>query len=111
MKKHSTSVDSSGFSLLCQRLDAGVSRIVTALRKYKSALAAFLLPSTVRAIPEMIAGPYPIGWDTIAFYVPVTLDIAGGRTGVWGFVNAPLMYLIVVPIYAFTRINPIFIFK
>jgi len=33
----------------------------------------------VRAIPEIIVGPYPVGFDTIAFYVPNTLDWAMGK--------------------------------
>src|SRR6267378_3780830 len=112
MKKHSASVDSSGFSLLFQRLDAGLSRIVSAFRRYKFALAAFLLPFTVRAIPEVIAGPYPIGWDTIAFYVPNTLDMAAGKMGFWCILGSgPLMYAFIVPIYVLTRINPILLFK
>src|SRR5712692_7619850 len=112
MKKQSTNGGSSGFSLLFQRLDAGLSRIISAIRKYKFALAAFLLPFTVRAIPEVIAGPYPIGWDTIAFYVPNSLDIAAGKMSVLGIMgSAPLMYAFVVPIYLLTKISPILLFK
>ncbi len=42
-------------------------------------LAAFLTPLGIRAIPEIIVGPYPVGFDTIAFYVPNTLDWARGE--------------------------------
>src|SRR6266849_1604620 len=112
MKRYSASVDSSGSSLLFQRLDAGLSRIFLAIRKYKFALAAFLLPFTVRAIPEVIAGPYPIGWDTIAFYVPNTLDMAAGKMSVLGIIGSgPLMYAFVVPIYLLTKISPILLLK
>ena len=41
-----------------------------AIRSYRFALAAFLVPLFIRSIPEILVGPYPIGWDTIAFYVP-----------------------------------------
>src|SRR5712664_94322 len=44
------------------------------VRSYRFALAAFLVPLLIRSIPEILVGPYPIGWDTIAFYVPNTLD-------------------------------------
>src|SRR5438128_4448743 len=47
---------------------------------YRFALAAFLVPVFIRTIPEILVGPYPIGWDTIAFYVPNTLDRAAGKT-------------------------------
>ncbi len=45
-----------------------------AVRSYRFALAAFLIPLFIRFIPEILVGPYPIGWDTIAFYLPKTLD-------------------------------------
>ncbi len=37
-------------------------------------LAAFLIPLAIRSIPEIIVGPYPVGWDTIEFYIPSMLD-------------------------------------
>ena len=49
------------------------------VRSYRFALAAFLIPLFIRTIPEILVGPYPIGWDTIAFYVPNTLDCAVGK--------------------------------
>src|SRR5438094_8878962 len=102
----------SGISLVFRALDARVLRIVSAIRKYKFALAAFLLPFTVRAIPEIIAGPYPIGWDTIAFYVPTTLDWAAGKDGLLFMIGeAPLLYMITVPVYLVSRVDPVWIFK
>jgi hypothetical protein len=104
--------DGPGLSHISPAPSARISRIVSTIRNYKFALAAFLLPFTVRAIPEIIAGPYPIGWDTIAFYVPNTLDMAAGKTNLWGiFGSGPLMYAFVVPIYLLTKISPIFLFK
>jgi hypothetical protein len=50
------------------------------VRSYRFALAAFLIPLFTRSIPEILVGPYPIGWDTIAFYVPNTLDWATEKT-------------------------------
>src|SRR5713101_7128789 len=98
LMRHSMGFDNSGFSLPFRALDRRISRIISAIRNYKFALAAFLLPFTVRAIPEVIAGPYPIGWDIIAFYVPNTLDRAAGRMGVWGIIGSgPLMYAFIVP--------------
>src|SRR5438445_3082732 len=103
---------SKDIALFFKAADARVSRIISAIRKYKFALAAFLLPFTVRAIPQVIAGPYPIGWDIIAFYVPNTLDMAAGRMSIWGILGSgPLMYSFIVPIYLLTRINPILLFK
>ncbi len=56
-----------------ERIPLVLGRLV---RSYRFALAAFLIPLGIRAIPEILVGPYPIGWDTIAFYVPNTLDMA-----------------------------------
>ncbi len=82
------------------------------LKQHRFALAAFLIPFTIRAIPEIIAGPYPIGWDTIAFYVPNTLDWAAGKADLTTILGtAPLMYMISVPMYLMTRLNPVWIFK
>src|SRR2546427_5017391 len=83
-----------------------------AVRSYRFALAAFLIPLFIRTIPEILVGPYPIGWDTIAFYVPNTLDWAAGKTGFTTILGtAPLMYMITVPVYWITRVNPVWIFK
>src|SRR5712664_2740788 len=83
-----------------------------AIRSKRFAFAAFLVPVFIRSIPEILVGPYPIGWDTIAFYVPNTLDWATGKTGFTEILGtAPLMYMISVPIYWITRVNPVWIFK
>jgi len=85
---------------------------VLTIRQYKFALAAFLIPLGIRTIPEIIVGPYPVGWDTIAFYVPSTLDLAAGRVGPLGMLGgAPLMYMISLPVYLVSGVNPIWIFK
>src|SRR5712692_7678831 len=83
-----------------------------AVRSYKFALAAFLVPVFIRSMPEILVGPYPIGWDTIAFYVPNTLDWATGKIGFTEILGtAPLMYMISVPVYWASRVNPVWIFK
>ena len=80
--------------------------------QHRFGLMAFLIPLVVRAIPEIIAGPYPIGWDTIAFYVPSTLDWAAGKDGLLFMIGeAPLLYMISVPVYLISRVDPVWIFK
>jgi hypothetical protein len=82
------------------------------VRSKRFALAAFLVPVFIRSIPEILVGPYPIGWDTIAFYVPNTLDWATGKAGFTEILGtAPLMYMISVPVYLLSRVNPVWIFK
>src|SRR5437588_627544 len=88
------------------------TRLLEAFREHRFLLAAFLIPLCIRAIPEILVGPYPVGWDTIAFYVPNTLDWATGRLGWVALLGtAPLLYMISVPVYLMTRANPVWIFK
>ncbi len=76
-----------------ERLEGLARRVRTGIIQHRFALAAFLIPLSVRAMPEIIVGPYPVGWDTIAFYVPNTLDWAAGKVGVLQMLGtAPLMY-------------------
>jgi hypothetical protein len=75
-------------------------------------IAAFAIPLVVRAIPEILAGPYPLGWDVIAYYVPNSLDLAAGRMDLWSIVTSPpLMYSLVVPVYILTKASLFLIFK
>src|SRR5207245_5253876 len=91
------------------RVPEGLGKIV---RSYRFALAAFLIPLFIRTIPEILVGPYPIGWDTIAFYVPTTLDWAAGKDGPLFMIGeAPLLYMITVPVYRVSPVDPVWIFK
>ncbi len=101
-------------SLQAQRLPSmgRRTRLLEAFRKHRFLLAAFLIPLGIRAIPEILVGPYPVGWDTIAYYVPNTIDIAGGKFGLYQILGmAPLLYAISVPIYSTLASNPIWTFK
>ncbi len=57
---------------MMHRMVAGLTGTV---ERHRFALAAFLIPLTMRPIPEIIAGPYPIGWDTVA--------VVGYYSGCW----------------------------
>ncbi len=50
------------------------------LVRHRFALASISIPLLIRLIPEIIAGPYPIGYDTITAYVPAMRDWAAGNT-------------------------------
>ena len=54
-------------------------RLLSYVKSARFGLAAFLIPLGIRAAPEIVVGPYPVGFDTIAFYVPNTLDWAAGQ--------------------------------
>src|SRR3989442_2762108 len=82
------------------------------IRRHKIAFAAFLVPLGIRIIPEILSGPYPVGWDIIAYYIPNTIDIVSGRMDIWGMITSPpVMYAIVVPAYILTKANLVLIFK
>jgi hypothetical protein len=62
---------------------------------------AFVVPLIVRAIPEILMGPYVVGFDTMGFYVPNTLLWLHGGINLWGYLEtAPLFYTILISIVA-----------
>ena len=60
-------------------------------------LLAFLIPLVMRAIPEILMGPYVVGFDTLAYYVPNTLMWLRDGVGFWSFVAvAPFLYVLLI---------------
>ena len=58
---------------------------------------AFILPFLFRAIPEILMGPYLVGFDTLAHYVPTTLLWFRGDLPLLSFVGtAPLFYSMII---------------
>ncbi len=87
-------------------------RFLRLIQRHRLALAAFLVPLSIRSIPEILSGPYPVGWDIVAYYIPNAIDIASGRMNIWGMITSPpVMYAIVVPVYWLSRANLVLIFK
>jgi len=87
-------------------------RFIELIRRHKLALAAFLVPLCIRIIPEILSGPYPVGWDFIAYYIPNTIDMASGRMNLWEIItSAPTLYVIALPVYLLTKANLVLIFK
>jgi hypothetical protein len=59
-------------------------------------LMAFLTPLVIRFIPELIMGPYVVGFDTLAYYIPNTLVWMKGVT-FWNFMAiAPFFYVLLM---------------
>ncbi len=79
-------------------------------------LLSFLVPFLIRTIPEVISFPWPIGYDTITFYVPVIHDYQ-----IWGSIfsltaltdwhSAPLLYIVMGFLGYISRVDPILIIK
>ena len=64
-------------------------------------LLAFLVPFIVRAIPEVLSGSYPVGFDVFAYYVPNTLSWLRDGIGFWSLLaTAPLLYLLLMGVTA-----------
>ncbi|PIU58924.1 hypothetical protein COS86_06920, partial [Candidatus Bathyarchaeota archaeon CG07_land_8_20_14_0_80_47_9] len=60
-------------------------------------LLAFLIPLVVRAIPEILMGPFVVGFDTLGYYVPNTLVWLNDGVGFWNFLAvAPLFYVLLM---------------
>ena len=60
---------------------------------------AFLIPTFVRAIPEILMGPFVVGFDVLAYNIPNTLLWLRGSVSAANFVgSAPLFYLLLMGI-------------
>src|SRR3972149_7225297 len=60
-------------------------------------LLAFLIPLVVRAIPEILMGPFVVGFDTLGYYVPNTLVWLRTGVGFWNFMAvAPFLYVLLM---------------
>jgi hypothetical protein len=68
-----------------------------ALKPRIFAFLAFLVPLTVRVIPEILTGPYIVGFDTLGYYVPNVLTWLREGVSFWNFIAvAPLFYIILM---------------
>src|SRR3989304_5879344 len=60
-------------------------------------LLAFIIPLVVRMLPEVLMGPYVVGFDTLAYYVPNTLTWLRDGVGFWNFMaTAPFFYVLLM---------------
>jgi hypothetical protein len=64
-------------------------------------LLAFVIPLALRAIPEILIGPYIVGFDTMGYYVPNTLLWLHNGLNLGNFLaTAPLFYTVFMSIVA-----------
>jgi hypothetical protein len=60
-------------------------------------LLAFLIPLVIRVIPEILMGPYVVGFDTLGSYVPTTLLWLQNGVSFWPFLaEAPFLYILLL---------------
>lgn len=67
-------------------------------------LVLFVIAIIIRLIPELIAYPYPIGYDVVNYYIPVTTNFQNN----WNMVSDqfPLYVLILQLITIVTNLDP-----
>lgn len=62
-------------------------------------LLAFLVPLLARMLPEVIMGPYVVGFDTLAYYIPNTLQWLNHGISFWNFIaTAPFFFMLLMGI-------------
>ena len=60
---------------------------------------AFFIPLLVRVIPEILVGPFVVGFDTLGYYVPNTLLWLRQGVSFWNFIAvAPFFYVILMSV-------------
>jgi len=66
----------------------------------RASAVVFLTAFTLRLIPEILAGRWPLGFDTITYYVPTIMSWAGGDFSLATFNSyAPLSYFLLFFVY------------
>ena len=62
-------------------------------------ILAITIPLLARAIPEILMGPYLVGFDTMGYYVPNTITWLGTGVSFWSLMSsAPLFYMLLLGI-------------
>jgi hypothetical protein len=78
-------------------------------------LLAFVVPLLLRTIPEVLMGPYVVGFDTMGHYIPTTVLWMHGGVSLGRYIaTAPLFYSILVlfayvsvPVVAALKVLPV----
>ena len=66
-------------------------------KKYVFPLLAFVVPLLLRAIPEILMGPFVVGFDTMGHYIPTTVLWLNGGVDLGAYIaTAPLFYTILM---------------
>ncbi len=90
----------------------GRIHLLSWLRHFSFGILAFLTPLLIRSVPEIIAGPFPIGYDTMGSYVPLMLNWGSGNlAGFNPMIGGWLIFALFGLTYRATHIDPILIVK
>src|ERR671921_417351 len=83
-----------------------IDSIFTELRK-RLIILVFLAGSVIRALPEVVAYPYPIGYDVINYYIPVITNLEEHWSVISG--QLPVYILILYSLHSSTGLSPHFL--
>lgn len=73
-------------------VNSSFGKLKLLLARYRFALAAFLIPLCVRAVPEVLSWPYPIGFDTV-IYIHILQDgWSAASLGIVNFLHSTNMF-------------------
>jgi len=84
---------------------------------HRMAFFSLSFPALIRSIPELIAGPWPLGFDTVSSYAPFvkivqTQGLEPAFAGLlWREHVAPLLYWILGLIASFISLSPFAVTK
>ena len=80
-------------------LRINIKKAVLDLVRSRAFILAFFIPFVVRIIPEILMGPYVVGFDTLGYYVPNTLTWLHNGVNFWSFLSvAPFFYVLLMGI-------------
>src|SRR6266851_6305548 len=79
-------------------------------------IAAVSIPILVRSVPEILSGPYPLGFDTVWFYAPFVKSVEAQGFGVAllsliSTHSAPLMFVLLGIVASLSKADPLLITK
>lgn len=91
-------------------------RLIGRIQARRLPLLAVALPVIIRTIPELLAGPYPLGFDTLWVYAPFVRDVenngfAAAMLELGSRRSAPLMYLLIAIVASLSRAEPFLVVK
>jgi hypothetical protein len=83
-----------------------VDRLKIHLNSPYSPLWIFVIALVLRAIPEFLSGPYPVGYDLLAGYAPSILALPDNYTMIlFGWFGSPLAIYILWGLWVLTQVD------
>jgi hypothetical protein len=71
---------------------SGFGKLTLLITRYRFALAAFLIPLGVRAVPEVLSWSYPIGFDTVVYIYTLQNGWSAASLGMVNFLHGTNLF-------------------